>query len=299
MRPLPAALLALALSAVPTVSRAQAPAPAPSTGLLVMAHGGTPEWDAAIQASVDLLGEETPTVVAFGMAEPAALSAALDSLARLDVGRVVVVRMFVSGASFLQQTQYLLGLSDNAPDVFVMHAGHVSHEAPPQIQHGLEIATHPWGLMGSRETADIVYARAAALSRDPAHESVLLIAHGMGDESENAEVIAAMEAAVAPLADLGFARTGVMTLREDWPQARVEEEHRIRDFVRTESAAGRGVLVLPYRLNGFGPYADVLAGERYVAGEGFVPHDAVTHWIARTATEVSCSHSWGPLFTSC
>lgn len=231
--------------------------------------------------------------------EPAALALALDSLAGLGVERVVVVRMFVSGTSFLRETQYLLGVSSEAPPVFVGHDGHRSGAAPTPIEHGLEIATHASGLMGSGEAAEIVHARAVAASAEPAGESVLLLAHGMGDESENAEVLEAMQAAAAPLGELGFARIRVMTLREDWPAARIEEEVRIRDFVRAESDAGRRVLVLPYRLHGFGPYAEVLEGEHYVAGESFVPHDAVTRWIARTATDVSCSRNWGALFGSC
>src|SRR5688500_17876784 len=119
-------------------------------GVLVMAHGGTPEWDTAIAASAADLPEGMPTAIAYGMADPATLAQALDSLRSIGVERVAVVRMFVSGASFLPQTEYLLGLSAEPPAFFMpshgSHAGGRGAAAagPPQpIAHGLEVATHP------------------------------------------------------------------------------------------------------------------------------------------------------------
>src|SRR5687768_10427420 len=76
-------------------------------GVLVMAHGGTPEWDAAIAEATAPLANQVPTAIAYGMADPATLAHALDSLSSEGVERVAVVRMFISGDSFIQQTEYL------------------------------------------------------------------------------------------------------------------------------------------------------------------------------------------------
>lgn len=41
---------------------------------------------------------------------------------------------------------------------------------------------------------------------------------------------------------------------------------------------------MPYRVAGFGPYRDVLAGLPYVADDrGFCPHPAITEWIRSEA----------------
>lgn len=299
-----AAILAVAVSPFVSTpaSAVQASVTADSgagVGILVMAHGGTPEWDRAILESVAPLAAQTPTVVALGMADHAAMASALDSLARTGVERVAVVRLFISGASFLDQTNYFLGLSPEPPAPIAGHAGHGGGQGPATpgpIAHGLAIATHAEGLMGAAEVSQIVGQRAAEISSLPANESVLLIAHGMGAEHENEAVLEAMRDAADRMAPRGFARIGVATLREDWPEQREREEASIRTFVERESALGRRVLVIPYRLHGFGPYASVLEGESYEPGDALVPHPGVTEWIARTATRVSLSQGWGDPF---
>ncbi|MCK5488714.1 MAG: hypothetical protein KAI98_01935, partial [Gemmatimonadetes bacterium] len=75
-------------------------------GLLVMAHGGSTEWNETVAAVVAPLRDELPTAVAFGMADPRTLEIGLDSLRSTGVTRVAVVRMFISGQSFLEQTVF-------------------------------------------------------------------------------------------------------------------------------------------------------------------------------------------------
>ncbi|MGE0159163.1 MAG: hypothetical protein AB7T31_07085 [Gemmatimonadales bacterium] len=271
-------------------------------GVLVMAHGGTPEWDAAIAEAVAPLARERPTAIAYGMADPATLSGALDSLRADGVERVAVVRMFVSGASFLDQTEYLLGLSDVPPAFFIPshgpHAGGPGGDGaapggpPPAIAHGLRVATHLHGMVDAEETQRIFADRALALSRDPARESVLLIAHGMGDPEENDELLAAMGGIEREVAKTAFHSVRSATLREDWPPARQVAEREIRAFVEGENQAGRRVLVLPVRLSGFGPYAEVLAGLEYTAGEALLPHADASRWLRRAADSIARAEGW-------
>ena len=49
------------------------------------------------------------------------------------------------------------------------------------------------------------------------------------------------------------------------------------------------VVVLPYRVFGFGPYADVLEGLDYAATDGLLPHPLITDWIARRTTAGLCA----------
>ena len=253
-------------------------------GVLILAHGGGEAWNRTVIEAAEGARHEGPVVVAFGMAHPVSMQQGVDALDELGTDRVSVVRLFVSGESFRADTRYLLGLSDEEPELPWVRA---------PLEHDLAIATHDHGLMGSPEVSDILLTRAHDLSEDPSGETVLLIAHGMGDEGENDRVLDNMRIAADRIAAEGFAEVEVATLREDWEEARAAAEAAIRSFVESRTAEGRRVLVLPYRLSGFGPYAKVLEGLDYEAGDGLLPHTAISRWIERTAAGVACESGWG------
>lgn len=264
-------------------------------GLLIMAHGGSAHWNQTVLEAVAPLRKDRPTAVAFGMADPHTLQLALDSLATQGVQRVVVVRLFIDGASFQHQTEYLLGLRPDPPARFLLHhhGGHGAHGTPAPLRHNLSIILSEHGLMDAPEVGPILADRALALSQDPSRESVLLLAHGTEDEVLNARWIVAMERHAQLIRALGFYTVRVETLREDWPALRAEAERRIRAFVEAENQAGRTVLVVPFRIAGFGPYRQVLEGLTYRAEEiGLLPHPALTHWIAREWESLSRKAGW-------
>ena len=160
---LTATLLALFTPAtIRSSAIASPPANAP-TGLLVMAHGGTPDWNAAVEQAVASLRAEGPVAVAFGMADPVTLRSAVSTLEAAGAGSIAVVRLFVSGDSFRHQTEYLLGLRADPPARFLLHAhpepgtgaDHATHgghrgDGEPRGHgghggHGSESATHTTG----------------------------------------------------------------------------------------------------------------------------------------------------------
>lgn len=136
-----------------------------------------------------------------------------------------------------------------------------------------------------REVEPILVERATHLSVDPPSEDVLILAHGPGDEAENERWIAKISARAAAIrAARPFRRVQVHTLREDWPEKREAAERVVRQFVERAAAEQGRALVIPFRVEGFGPYAEVLKGLTYVSdGVGLLPHTQVTQWIARQA----------------
>lgn len=261
----------------------------PVVGLLVMAHGGTPEWNRSVSEALAPLRAEMPTALALGMADPVTMQAAMDSLMEQGVDRVAVVRVFMSGESFRHQTEYLLGLREDPPaQPMLMHdAAHADHGSSLlPLTHDAEVIMSGEGLMEAWPTPSIMADRAAALSRNPEGESVVLIAHGMGDERANDRVLAEMGRTVAEIRARGFKSVAAFTLREDWEEARATAELEIRTTVQDLRARGDRVLALPFRLSGFGPYAEVLEGLEYEAGEGLLPHPLITEWIRRSAREL-------------
>lgn len=305
-------------------------------GLLVMAHGGDPAWNASVEDALAPLRDRYPVSLAFGMADPASLGAGLGELADQGAERVAIVRLFLDGRSFLHQTEYFLGLREDPPAQFILHGahgapaahgaaaahgagGHGDHAAaghgsghgvapspraaadhgavatPRPVDHDLALALSLDGLMQADEVAEILAARAAGISETPAEESVLVLAHGTGDDVENARWIAAMERLTGDLRDGGYHAVRVETLREDWPEPRAAAERAIRSFVRAETEAGRRVLVVPFRLSGFGPYRAVLDGLDYTASEaGILPHAAVTAWVDREYRALLEREGWAP-----
>lgn len=266
-----------------------APESAPRPGILVMAHGGGEEWNGRVEDAVRPLRDRVPVSLALGMANPATMQAALDSLANEGVNTVAVVRLFVSGASFLHPTEFLLGLRPDPPKRAMVGHRMVSGTELDPLANGSRILLEMEGLGGSDQAARILVDRASGAGIPPAESGVLLLAHGMGDEGEDRQVLRSMEDAARALSDGGYAEVHVGTLREDWASAREEAEERIRGLVAGMGERHRHVLVVPYRVSGFGPYADVLEGLEYVATEGFLPHPLITDWIAAKATARFCA----------
>jgi hypothetical protein len=148
-------------------------------------------------------------------------------------------------------------------------------------QSSFALSTH--GLLDAEGMGAILADRAAALSKAPAKEDVLILAHGPGDDGENARWLAKLEdRASAIRARAPFRRVHAETLREDWPDKRAAAQARIRAFVQRASDEGGTAIVIPFRVQGFGPYAKVLEGLDYVADQqGLIPHPEMGKWIER------------------
>lgn len=259
-------------------------------GVLVMAHGGSPEWNGGVLAAVEPLRDEYPLEVAFGMADAVSIQDAVRRLEARGIRKIGVVRLFISGESWYDRTEQILGLRPGAPAHVVSsshahEAGHGDHRHSMEfwrVQSAASFALTTQGLAEAEAMGNVLADRARALSRDPQREDVLVLAHGPGDDAENERWIADIDArAEAVRAALPFRRVQVMTLREDWPEKREEAERRIRAFVESARDDGITTIVIPFRVQGFGPYAQVLDGLDYVSdGQGLIPHTEVTQWIA-------------------
>ena len=278
-----------------------------------MAHGGTEEWNAAIQKAVAPLRGLCPTVVAFGMADPETLQKSVQELESRGVTRIVVARLLVSGESFREQTEYLLGLRPDPPEYFLLHHGpgnmssgaradrprphnmlypSKSHPIDP-IQTASSFALTHHGLYDSPQIGKIVAERVRDLSRRAESESVLVLAHGAGDDKLNLRWVDRIEQISGEIRRIGaFQDIRVETLREDWRDKRKIAERRIRDFVVQGGSIGE-VLVVPFRVYGFGPYESVLEGLKYRAdGRGLLPHPSVTEWLMKEASRCFREQGW-------
>lgn len=258
----------------------------PRSGILVMAHGGDGAWDQDVNAVVEPLRAKYPIEIAFGMARTSTLREAVARLERRGVERIAVVRMFISGESFLPETEYILGRRAEAPAHAPTNGEHdhcMERPEPIPIQASIHLSRE--GVADSPLVDEILLERAMALSTNPKQEFVLFLAHGPGDDRENERWLERMRQRSRAVGELGgFKEVRCETLREDWPDKRELAEKRIRAFVESVTKEGGRVIVIPFRIAGFGPYEDVLEGLSYVAdGRGFCPHPNLTRWIEKTA----------------
>ncbi len=271
----------------------------PEYGVIVMAHGGSADWNEHIREAVDSIDSGVRHEIAFGMADRASLETSIRALEGAGVRRVAVVRLFVSGESFVEQTEYLLGIDDSVPDVLFdssRSAGMRPVADPasvPPIDHSSVVRLSASGLVDAAVTGEILAERALNLSADPPQETVLVIAHGMADEVSNRRLLTALEARAETIRSAApFRAVEVATLREDWDEPRIAAEALIRSIMREGTESGE-VIVVPFRLAGFGPYAEVLEGFEYRAdGMGLLPHTEITAWILRSGRDVACREGW-------
>lgn len=282
------ALMCALLASVALVTPATAAeAAGDDFGVLVMAHGGKPGWEHAVAGALAPLDREQPLEIAFGMADAASLQAAVERLEARGVERIGVVRLFVSGESWYQRTRQILDLEPGAPArPEHPHAGHHGGHSMAfwRLDSDAHFAVSHIGLMDAPEMGQVLAARAQALATTPEAEDVLVLAHGPADDDEDARWKAQLDQRADSVRALGFRRVRVETLREDWPRKREAAEARVRAFVEQAGRDGGRAIVIPYRVQGFGPYAKVLAGLDYVYdGRGLVPHPAVAEWVRREA----------------
>ncbi|TPW20520.1 MAG: hypothetical protein FD126_1601 [Elusimicrobia bacterium] len=229
-------------------------------GVLVMAHGGDPAWNEVVEEAVAPLRAKHPTALAYGMADSDALQHAVYDLERRGVRKIAVVRLFLSGDSFLTRTEKILGLK-------------------PGAGYKAELA------VGNMK--DIVMVA-------PSQESVLLVAHGVGDDKVDRRWRDAMLPAVAAVKKAApFRKVTAVTLRDDWPEAHAKAVAEIKAFVAEAKGDGGRALVVPYRLYGFGPQSSSLEGLDIVTDDkGLLPDPSVAAWLVAESDRLIKEAGW-------
>ncbi|MBI4063417.1 MAG: hypothetical protein HY401_03860 [Elusimicrobia bacterium] len=278
-----------------------------AVGILLMAHGGSPQWDQAVREAARPLRQKVPIDIAYGMADPATIQAAILKLESLGVRKVAVVRLFISGDSFKERTEKILGLKPGATakpkdsdvsghDEGHDHQGHDPDKMPLwRVETKSSFVMSEEGLMDDPwRMGEIVADRVAGLAKNPSLESVILIGHGPAGDEENAKWLRQMTIVANQIRSTRhFRNVRVETLREDWPEQRKSAEERIQRFVNEARDSGGIAIVVPFRLFGFGPYAQVLEGIEYRAdGKGLLPDPRITKWIENQAGKSFAEKNW-------
>jgi sirohydrochlorin ferrochelatase len=274
-------------------------------GILLLAHGGSPAWNAQVDALAAKVEGSMPVEVALGMATRATMQAAVDRLVARGVTRITAVPLFVSShSSVITSTQYLLGARKDAPADLAVFArmnhgassgGHADHPAngvaadpaspvtsPVPIRMSAALDAHP-------VVSDILIARAKDISRDPAKESVILVAHGPVPDEDNQMWLQDMAVHAGRIKQaVPFASVDAITVRDDAPAPiRGAASAELRALVTRRTSEGSRVLIVPVLLSFGGIEEGVrkrLDGLDYTMGrQGIIPDDRLAAWVLEMA----------------
>lgn len=275
-------------------------------GILLMAHGGSASWNTTVNDLRGRVDARIPTEVAFGMATRATLQTAIDRLTARGVHEIVGVPLFISShSSVVDSTRSLLGARADAPADLALFA-RMSHGAAPDSDHAAHAehmtkddgtrpvqSTVPIRVVGALDdhpiVADILISRATAISRNPAHEAVVVVAHGPVPDADNALWLADMRRLADRIrAAVPFAGVEALTVRDDAPApVKAAATAELRALVTRLSAGGNRVLVVPLLLSYGGIEQGIrerLAGLDYaMATQGIMPDDRLRQWVLDAA----------------
>jgi sirohydrochlorin ferrochelatase len=285
---------ALAACAAPPGDSAPAP-PAPATlpgdaGVLLVAHGGSSEWNALVERAASDCRPRARIAVGFLSHDygPSAQDA-YDTLVSAGARRIVVVPLFVSSHSnHGREVAAMVGLADPAA---APHPGddpasdHGRVDVVPEFAPVLGLGP---ALDDSSYLADILADRARGMSEAPSRESVVLVAHGPNEDDDAALWLADLGRVAQRVRERGgYRQVDTCLLRDDAP-AEVLEAARthLRDVVQAGAQHGR-VIVVPVLLSQ-GRVAwqipEILDGLTYVwDGRTILPDTRIAEWILSSA----------------
>lgn len=291
-------------------------AQAQSTGVLIMAHGGSEKWNQHVKDAADPLKEKYPVEFAWGMANYVTLQESINRLEKQGVSEIIAVPLFISSYSpIIRQNEYLFGMRDSLADgaMPLMHhteeyVGMTGAEVDssdyihgmlmppnlPQLNINAKV-TMTSALDDHDVVAEILHDRIAALSNNPANETVLLVAHGPSREDDNAKWIKNMESLSRKIQNMqkskaeGFKQIFALTVRDD-AQERIFNQARqqLRALVRQSNHFGE-VIVIPLFLSSGGreqAVAERLEGLEFKwSGKTLLPDEKISNFLVKSVEE--------------
>ena len=250
-------------------------------GVLLIAHGAGPTWNAPVESAVEIVRQTMPAAVGFLMGKGTTPQEAYEALVRQGASRIVVVPLLISSHSaHAEQIRFLAGLRSDYP-----HAEHMHLTA---VRGSVPIMSVTPGMDDDPLIASILADRARMLSRDPRAETLVLVAHGPNDDDEAAKWISAMTRLSEHVRSaLPFRNVDTRLLRDDAPKPVKDRAlAELREAVTAHAKTGR-VVIVPLLLSP-GSVADeipsTLTGLEFAwDGRTLLPDDRIAQWVIARA----------------
>lgn len=275
--------------------------PVPETGVLILAHGGTPLWNQTVKQTVDAMTCVCLKEVVFGMGAARAIQPAIDRLQDAHVKEIVIIPLFLSAHSEMyRHLEYVLGLR-HTPDAEFLNRLEKRLKNPRPQDRLHEHNAYRIEDFNSQVHFSVPYVMTEPLGSHPLVTKILLerllklnhandttifiIAHGPLSERDNeAWLHDLIQHAVRIHNIYPQLNFGVFTLRNDASdEIRTAIHKRIREVMREEKSKLRNIVILPYLLahGEIEHEAELLAQECscLMLHETILPHHNITGWL--------------------
>lgn len=274
-------------------------------GVVFLAHGSDYHWNETMRGAVQEIAERYKLEFAFSMADQPVVERAVRRLEERGASKVVIVRVFGLASSFRSSVEKMIGMDveHSGRGHATMAAGPVPH-GPAAVRAGSEshggghghghgggaggrirsgtLIVTTGGLEDHAFFAQALLDRARELSVEPGRETVLLAAHGSGDDKVNEHWQRLLNSIAEQMRAAGgteFHSIETTTWREDWPGKREPEIAAARQVVEEAGKKERRVIVIPARTTSEGFEKKFLAGLEFELGSGFAPHPLFARWV--------------------
>jgi sirohydrochlorin ferrochelatase len=266
-----------------SVSVAQA-----QTGLLVVAHGAGPEWNARVRETVaQVAWTKGPVATAFLMGpenQTAGWDSATARLVREGAREVVVVPFMVSSfGSHYRQIRFYAGELSQLPPELAAHDHGTSGSAglPMRVTAALDDAP---------ELGAVLLDRWRALEAGNRGRPLMLVAHGPTTDAEARQWVAHLKSTASGIASEGRIPVEIGLLRDDaLPPQRAAAIAKIHAQVRAlltglaDSVTVMPVLISTGRIDRVTIPNDLAGLPVRYAPMVLAPHAALAQWIERVA----------------
>ncbi|BCA56143.1 hypothetical protein W02_32830 [Nitrospira sp. KM1] len=265
------------------------PVTASDIGVIVMPHGASQPYNDAVENVIRPLTASYPVEMAYGMGDPLIIQSAVSRLEERGIRRIIFVRMYALDHQVKPVTDYVIGLIDQPPAM--RHDGDHGTHAPAPIQiRTSALFSSVGGYEHDPAMASIHHKRILELSRQPANESVFLVAHGESTDEGNTKWLDLMDQHIARLRQdphcAQLKSIKALTVREDWPEKRDKAVAEARTAIEEAGKQGR-VIVIANRLYGAGPYRRMFEGLAYEMNDKGLLDPLLTEWLEREVARIS------------
>lgn len=245
--------LALLCAVLPAMSAAE-------TGILLLAHSGTPEWNAQLTQLAAQVAKQKPAELAHGVGTRADVQSAVDRLVKRGVTEIVAVPLFAPPDSYVAPAEYLQGFSVPI------------RTSPAAIDHPVIM--------------DIFLSRALEISRNPADEVLVLAGYGATDPQSKTRWTVNLAPAARQLNALQrFAAVVTLGMRTEAPTP--TEQQQLQRMFQRHTASGKRILVVAILVAAGASEPSVqpwLEGRPYeTAKAGVMPDDRLVEWVLSSA----------------
>ncbi len=252
------------------------------TGVLVLAHGVGVNSDRLFVQALDPMSERWPTAVSFGMAMMMSnhIQSAVDDLQARGVKQIVLVPTAITTHNSLtRQWEYAFGMRDESSYLDIPRI-----KTKAKVLMAEHLNDHPL-------ISDILIDYTKEVSKNPANEVVIIVAHGPEDMEDNVPDLALLQVHAERLKAAGkYSEVKAINLQDDaYPPIRKGNVKELRRWITSAQRSGKTVIVTVCSTNSFGVQQRIredLRGLDYVFAEkGLAEHPNYLKWIQAAVEE--------------